>query len=135
MNPAHLFWCGDDARLRALNPTGVSYGFEEQNQLRIESESYGSGIRFTCFWNGHKYEDIALNLCGEHNALNGAAVFGLALSLGVEEWVIRKAFIEFAGTARRLEWKGQSRSVDVYDDYGHHPTEIATTLKGLRDKI
>ena len=82
-----------------------------------------------------QYNEIDLSLYGRHNALNGAAVFGLALSLGASEEAIRTAFGNFAGTCRRLEWKAKAHGVDLYDDYGHHPTEIGVTLKALRDKI
>jgi len=129
----HVFWCGDDARLRALKHKGVSYGFGKDNALRIERfESTAEGVRFSIVWKQRRYCDIDLRLYGRHNALNGAAVFGLALALGVAEAAIRSAFMSFAGTARRLEWKGSARGIDVYDDYGHHPTEIETTLKALR---
>ena len=134
-HPEHLFWCGDDARLRALNPKGISYGFNRDNDLCIQARPIETGICFDVHWNGKSYREIQLSLYGQHNALNGAAVFGLALSLGVAESVIRQAFIDFAGTARRLEWKGTAQGVDIYDDYGHHPTEISTTLAGLRHKI
>lgn len=132
----HLFWCGDDARLKNLSPKGISYGFEESNELQIIAfQSTEEGVRFSLEWGGKRYEDIDLSLFGRHNALNGAAVFGLALSLGASETAIRKAFASFAGTCRRLEWKGKAQGIDLYDDYGHHPTEIAVTLKALRDTI
>jgi UDP-N-acetylmuramate--alanine ligase len=132
----HLFWCGDDPRLSALTTKGISYGFGHQNQLRITSfEPTENGIRFSIEWGTKKYNEIELRLFGRHNALNGAAVFGLALQLGASEEAIRKAFSTFAGTGRRLEWKGKVNGVDLYDDYGHHPTEIGVTLKALRDKI
>jgi len=133
--PEHVFWCGDDARLQALTPKGVSYGFNQGNDLHISSEPIQAGVRFDIDWNGKQYLGIELSLFGTHNALNGAAVFGLALSLGVAESTIRKAFLEFAGTARRLEWKGSAQAIDLYDDYGHHPTEISTTLLALRNKV
>ena len=92
-------------------------------------------MRFSFIWNGSFYRDIEIRLFGRHNVLNGAAVFGLALQLGIEEGAIRKALSLFAGTARRLEFKGSVRAVEVYDDYGHHPTEIAATIEALRNKI
>ena len=82
-----------------------------------------------------QHKDIALGLLGRHNALNGAAVFSLALCLQIEEKCIRKAFAAFQGTKRRLEFKGESEGVQVFDDYGHHPTEIAVTLRALRDRV
>jgi UDP-N-acetylmuramate--alanine ligase len=136
LHPKHLFWCGDDTRLKNLNPQGISYGFSPDNSLCIPFfEPTASGICFDVEWDGTYFSQIKLSLFGRHNALNGAAVFGLALSLGIAEATIRKAFLEFQGVSRRLEWKGAACSVDVYDDYGHHPTEIAATIKALRDKV
>jgi len=128
----NIFWCCDDARLAGLCPNGTSYGFSEQADLRISHfRQTEKGIVF----NLNEHADIELSLLGRHNALNGAAVFGLALLLHIPTDVIRRAFQKFSGTARRLELKGEKHKVAVYDDYGHHPREIAATLKGLRDHI
>ncbi len=128
----HLFWCCDDSRLFAMNPKGASYGFSERAELQISHfRQTEQGIVFDL--NG--YCDIELSLLGRHNALNGAAVFGLCLALNIPEKTIRSAFKKFGGTARRLECKGEKHKVAVYDDYGHHPHEIAVTLKALRDHI
>lgn len=128
----HLFWCCDDQRLSTLKTKGTSYGFSEKADLRItQFRQSKKGIIF----NLNQHKNIELSLFGKHNALNGAAVFGLALSLNIPEKAIRKAFQEFLGTARRLEWKGEKHKVTVYDDYGHHPNEIRATIKALRDHI
>lgn len=128
----HLFWCCDDHRLSALNPKGTSYGFSERAELQISHfRQNDQGIIFDI--NG--YCDIELSLFGRHNALNGAAVFGLCLALNIPEKTIRNAFKKFAGTARRLECKGEKHKVAVYDDYGHHPNEIAVTLKAMRGRV
>ena len=132
----YLFWCGDDPRLKRIVKSGTSYGFERTNQLQILSwKPIDTGTQFSLLWQGRLYSEIELRLFGRHNVLNGAAVFGLALQLGVEEAVIRKAFLEFSGTGRRFEFKGCVQGIDVYDDYGHHPTEIATTIGALRARI
>jgi len=128
----HLFWCCDDERLSKLKTKGTSYGFSNKANLQIKRfRQTKKGILFDL----GKYKDIELALMGRHNALNGAAVFGLLLSLGVSESLIRSAFQKFSGTARRLEFKGEKHKVAVYDDYGHHPNEIRATLKALRDHI
>ncbi len=130
--PQHLFWCGDDARLKALLPPGYSYGFSEGVDFQItDFREREGGIEFSL----GAHRAIELNLFGMHNALNGAAVFGLALSLGIDGAVIRRAFKTFSGTGRRLEKKGEAHSLQVYDDYGHHPTEIRATLQALRGQI
>lgn len=139
-NAQFLLWCCDDARLAALverkGLQGVSYGFSEAAQAKISNyRPSETGISFDLFFQGRLYERVSLSLSGRHNALNGAAVFALALSLGIPAEAVRSAFGKFSGTKRRLERKGEAAQVAVYDDYGHHPTEIAATIKGLREKI
>jgi UDP-N-acetylmuramate--alanine ligase len=133
-SPEHLFWCKDDPRLDQLRPGGFSYGFSPDADLIIESfDQNESGIRFDILFQGKAYRQIELSLFGRHNALNGAAVFGLALQLQAPEEAVRKAFQSFSGAKRRLEFKGEAHKVKIYDDYGHHPVEIAATLKALKD--
>lgn len=128
----HLFWCADDPRLSAIGPKGASYGFSEKADLHISNfRQTKTGIVFDL----GKYTEIELALLGRHNALNGAAVFALALSLQIPEEVIRCAFKTFSGTLRRMECKGEKHKVTVFDDYGHHPNEIRVTLRALRERI
>lgn len=128
----HLVWCCDDSRLSAIKPSGISYGFSEDADFRLSHfRTSPNGIVF----NLNAHLGIHLNLLGRHNALNGAAVFAMALQLGVPEEIIRRAFQTFSGTSRRLEWKGEKHKVSLYDDYGHHPSEISVTLKALRAHI
>jgi UDP-N-acetylmuramate--alanine ligase len=135
-NPEHLFWCKDDSRLCGLQPPGVSYGFSENADLRITSvKQRGNGLLFDLVYQGKNYLEVELALLGRHNALNAAAVFGLCLSLNIAERVIRSALQKFSGTERRLEWKGEEQKITLYDDYGHHPTEIAATIRALSDSI
>jgi len=68
--------------------------------------------------------------------INAAAVLAVAHVLGVDEKVARKTLADFTGTWRRFEYKGEtSRGAVVYDDYAHHPTEIVTTLKSVREQF
>lgn len=135
-NPSHLFWCKDDPILNLLNPIGFSYGFSQEADCRlahfIQNEN---GVQFDLSVQNRVYPEISVSLFGRHNALNAAAVFALALSLKIDEKAIRKALKNFEGASRRLELIGSVQNIDVFDDYGHHPTEIACTLKGLRDRI
>lgn len=132
----HLFWCCDDPVFRTMKLQGRSYGFSPDAYVLINSYSaHPEGIRFDLTIDKKLFADIHLHLWGKHNALNGAAVFALALSLGIPEDVIRIAFRSFQGTKRRLEFKGEINQVALYDDYGHHPTEIRATLQALRGKI
>ena len=131
-NQNHLFWCADDPALSALHPPGSSYGFSSSASYRLSNfVQTERGISFDL----NHFSTIELALFGKHNALNGAAVFALARSLGIPEETIRRAFCSFQGTKRRLELVGTNHNIQFYDDYGHHPTEIRATLSALRQKI
>lgn len=82
-----------------------------------------------------KYFDPMLRLAvpGMHNQLNAAAAKAIADYVGIAPLVSKKALEAFAGTWRRFEYKGEVQGAKVYDDYGHHPTEIRATLKGARE--
>ncbi|MEX0917656.1 MAG: Mur ligase domain-containing protein [Candidatus Paceibacterota bacterium] len=80
--------------------------------------------------------DLSLQLRqpGVHNQLNAAAASAAASFLGVEAEVTKNALENFAGTWRRFEYKGDVNGAPVYDDYAHHPTEIAAAIAGVREK-
>lgn len=82
-----------------------------------------------------KYFDplLTLNVPGMHNALNAAAATAVAETVGVTPQTSQKALEAFTGTWRRFEYKGEYNGAKVYDDYGHHPTEIKATLQGARE--
>ena len=133
---SHLIWCADDARLLALNLPGLSYGFSPAADAHIRNwKLQGWSIAYDIAFQGKTYTSIEVPLLGEHNVRNSAAVFVLGLQLGLSEKSIRSAFAAFRGAKRRMELKGEKRGVIVYDDYGHHPTEIATTIQGLRAAV
>jgi UDP-N-acetylmuramate--alanine ligase len=73
-----------------------------------------------------------LQLPGRHNAANAACVAATAALLGVSSGEIARGLASFGGVARRLEMKGESRGVLVFDDYAHHPTAIRATIAALR---
>ncbi len=128
-----LFWCVEDKRLSSLSLEGTSYGFSPRADLCIENVSYrGWNSSFSIRFEGNYYPDILIPLIGKHNVLNASAVWGLCIRLGLPADEIRKAFLSFQGVGRRVEKKGEVRSIAVYDDYGHHPTEIAATLEALK---
>lgn len=132
----HLFWCGDDELLTALKPKGFSYGFNEKNDLHIQNfrQDRWENI-FDIRFNGTEHTEIEIPLIGGHNVLNSAAVFGLGLQLNIPEEKIRQAFLCFKGISRRAEFKGEKKGISVFDDYGHHPTEIFATLRAFKQAI
>jgi len=74
-----------------------------------------------------------LNLPGIHNVNNATAGVAVGLELGIPFEVIRKALEAHQGVQRRLQLKGEKNGISVMDDYGHHPTEIKTTLTAARE--
>jgi UDP-N-acetylmuramate--alanine ligase len=78
--------------------------------------------------------EIRLPTAGRHNAVNALGVAGAAKALGVPTVDIVRGLETFPGVGRRLERKGQSAGVVVYDDYGHHPTAIRATIDAVRQR-
>ncbi len=71
-------------------------------------------------------------MAGEHNAFNSAMAFALACSCGADPDRAAASLGAFRGLDRRMQFLGTRDGVRVYDDYGHHPTEIEATLRALR---
>jgi UDP-N-acetylmuramate--alanine ligase len=134
--PAHgrLVVCADDACAAELHTMAQrdTYGFNPEAEWRIsEYEATQAGSRFTLgaqerSWTVHS------PLRGEHNARNAVAAIAVADYFGVGLRTCLAALPEFQGPSRRFETKGKPRGVWVVDDYGHHPTEVAATLKSAR---
>jgi UDP-N-acetylmuramate--alanine ligase len=96
--------------------------------LRAERGRY----RFRVFREGEYVTQLALALPGIHHVENALAAIALARALGVRTPLIREALEEFHGCGRRFELRGSWRGVTLVDDYAHHPTEIAATLRAAR---
>jgi len=75
---------------------------------------------------------IEWSMIGRHNVANACAAVAAAHHVGVPLSVSAQALSAFRGVKRRLELRGEPGGVEVYDDFAHHPTAIATTLEGLR---
>src|SRR4029078_13303639 len=73
--------------------------------------------------------DLALPMPGDHNALNATAALAVARELGISDEQIRKGFASFAGVKRRFTRTGEHGGITVFDDYGHHPVEIAAVFE------
>ncbi len=86
---------------------------------------------------GEYIEHVKLSVTGEHNVYNALAAFAAAHVSGLEPEKIARGLNKFHGAKRRMEYKGTLNGALVFDDYGHHPTEVATTLEGVakRDDV
>ena len=86
--------------------------------------------RFTLF--GQPFE---MSLAGDHNVLNATAALVLARALGADLARLADGLRTFAGAGRRMELIADTAAVTIYDDYGHHPTEVRATLAAARQKL
>lgn len=93
------------------------------------------GSQFDVKLDGNLVGQISWTLSGLHNVNNGLAAVAAARHAGVSPAVACEALSEFKGVKRRMEVIFESPQLVVYDDFAHHPTAIATTLAGLRQKV
>lgn len=111
----------------------ISYAIEhEADYMAANISTQGSGIAFDVTHKGENLGRVVLNVPGRHNVLNGLAAVVTGLSLGLTVPQMAEGLTKFNGAKRRFQTKGRSNGVWVVDDYAHHPTEIATTLKAAR---
>ncbi len=118
----------------------VTYGENPQADVRLlDIDLKGGRCRFRVVIrdreNGGKDIEIAgleLPMPGHHNALNATAAIAVACNLGISPDMIREGLSRFGGVKRRFTKTGEWKGVAIYDDYGHHPVEIAAVLKAAR---
>ena len=143
-----VIFCADDAgaaevaRMVAAERPDLRmqpYGESASGPLRIDSLRTAPGaVRFTldCL-----AEPVGLSVPGRHNAANAAAAVGVARVLlaergrplsGAQQSAVVRALGRYQGGKRRAEVVGECGGILVIDDYAHHPTELVTTLAGLR---
>jgi UDP-N-acetylmuramate--alanine ligase len=117
----------------------ITYGQNPQADVRlIDVEQKGGQTRFGVLIRdrrpGFRMEitDLMLPMPGWHNALNATAAIAVATELGATPETVRKALAGFGGVKRRFTRTGDWNGVAIFDDYGHHPVEIAAVLKAAR---
>ena len=124
---------GDDANtvqtLEGLDY--VSFGIGKENRIHAEaiSEDWRS---FDVICDGVKYCHVSLAVFGRHNTLNALAAAGAAWMMGLPAEAVERGLASFRGAGRRMEFKGSFQGADVYDDYAHHPGELAATMDSVR---
>mgnify|MGYP001593762143 CR=1 FL=1 len=112
----------------------ITYGWDPSFDYSASNYRIENGRRaFTIAKRGIPVGDYSLSLIGKYNASNALAALAVCDTLKLAP-LSRAAEIlgEFTGTARRFEYKGTRGSLEIIDDYGHHPTEIRATLHAAR---
>jgi UDP-N-acetylmuramate: L-alanyl-gamma-D-glutamyl-meso-diaminopimelate ligase len=109
------------------------YGFSESADWRMQNLRHEQGLTRWEVWHaGELWAKLAMQLAGEHNALNATAAAALAFGQGVSRKAIQEALATFKSVKRRLEVRAEIGGITVIDDFAHHPTAIRETLRALR---
>jgi len=111
------------------------YGASEGANWRITSfKSMAGRTSWTVLRNGIPWGDLEFPLAGEYNVWNATAAAALAANYGVSKESIALALGTFQSVKRRLEVKAEVNGITVIDDFAHHPTAIAQTIRALRSR-
>ncbi|TAL40937.1 MAG: UDP-N-acetylmuramate--L-alanine ligase, partial [Salinibacterium sp.] len=116
------------------HPRVLTFGEDAAAHVRVHSIVAEGVVSFTLSYLGEDYAGT-LRVPGRHNAINAAGAFAVLVGLGFEPRAILDGIARFGGTERRFELHGTVRGVSVYDDYAHHPTEVAAALKTARSVV
>lgn len=131
--------CGDDPAAREtfaeFGKRILFYGFDAGNDLRLVGEKG----EYEVFRDSISLGKFTLSVAGRHNALNAAAALAVGLEAGLSFSTCASGLAAFNGVDRRFQFKGRMTGpmadVEVYDDYGHHPTEVAAVLAAFKEKF
>ena len=112
----------------------VTYGSSSDFDYSADNIAYDENghVSFDLILHGEKTDRIRLSVTGDHNVSNALSAIAVADLLDIPMEVTKKGLLSFTGTDRRFEYKGEFNGVTVVDDYAHHPTEIAATLKAAQ---
>lgn len=122
--PCPIVFYGTSEEIRetdAVRPLGPAELTAEETRLRVADPEAGS-------------VELTLRVPGLHNLWNALAVWAAARREGLPAEQVAEALARFEGTARRLQELGRRAGVTVVDDFAHHPTAVARSLEGLRQR-
>lgn len=130
--------CIENEHIRDLLPSVhrryITYGLSPEAQLYAENIRKGyMSMNFEAVYKGKTVGAFEIPVPGIHNVLNSLAAIGVGLILKIDPAVIQEALREFSGIQRRMEFKGEVEGIRVFDDYGHHPSEIQATLRAIKE--
>ncbi|MFZ5996662.1 MAG: UDP-N-acetylmuramate--L-alanine ligase [Nitrospirota bacterium] len=130
--------CVENAYVREILPQiqrkVLTYGFTYKADLYARNIRHlGTRMSFEPVFKGNPLGMFTIPIPGEHNVLNSLAAIAAAIELQIPISVAAKALGGFGGIHRRFELKGEKKGIKVFDDYGHHPSEIRATLRAARE--
>jgi UDP-N-acetylmuramate--alanine ligase len=126
-------WCGPI--LADLKGKAESFSVDGEAHWRARNVAVEGGKwTFEVLKYGRPYGRFQLGVPGRHNVANALAAAAACTWAGVGQEILQLALAEFSGAERRFQRLGECRGTLVFDDYGHHPTEVAATLKAARER-
>ena len=128
--------CSDDKSVRSILPSLkkniITYGLSRDADFTISNVKLKDrNTVFDLAYRKRKFKNIKLNTIGLHNVLNSTAAIIVGLKLGLKMDIINNGLKSFSGVESRLEYAGNVNNITIIGDYGHHPTEIKTTLEAV----
>ena len=109
----------------------ITFGLKEGNRITAANVS-GDWRHFDVICDGEFYCHLDMGVLGKHNALNALAAAGCAWMMKIPGEAVSRGLESFHGAGRRMEFKGNWGGAEVYDDYAHHPDEVAATISSVR---
>ena len=127
---------GDDAHtVEAMEGVDhITFGLKEGNRITAANIS-DDWRHFDVICDGEFYCHLDMGVLGKHNALNALAAAGAAWVMNIPGEAVSKGLASFHGAGRRMEYKGNFQGAEVYDDYAHHPDEVAATISSVRSAM
>ena len=124
---------GDDPHIVETleNIPYISFGFEKTNRIYAENIS-ADWRHFDVVCDGETYCHLDLQVFGKHNAINALAAAAAAWFLKIPGEKVAAGLATFTGADRRMQYKGEIGGAKLYDDYAHHPDELAATIDDVR---
>ncbi len=121
-------------KLKSQKKNLVTYAINKEADLRAKNISMDvAGLTFdVVFKSGREIKNIKMPIYGQHNVSNALVAIAIGDFFGFNDEQIKKALAAFNGVKRRFTKVGEYQGAAIIDDYGHHPTEISTTLKAAR---
>ena len=112
----------------------VTFGFSEEAQYRaVDVSLIPGGSRFKVFHHEDMLGQVNLNVPGKHNIANAMATIATCHELEVPFATIADGLASFRGVGRRFDVIGEANGIMVIDDYAHHPTEVAATIRTAKE--
>ena len=131
---------GDDPNCKLLKEkfdNVLLYSINDDNadfyakNIRFDEEGFG---HFDVYKNSNLLTHVDLSITGKHNISNSLACIAICDFYGIDISIVCESLANFKGAGRRQEYKGSFNGIKVYDDYGHHPTEIKATADAINCK-